>query len=79
MERKELRWITVLHDIPDENRMKLLEYCANAALQDRTFQYTVYPDRVIIYSPTKDKAYRRGSLLHHRYGCYYEVFFRQNP
>jgi len=73
---RELKWLTIVHDIPEENRQKLLEYCASAALRDRTFQYTVYPDRVIIYSPTKDKAYRRGNLLHHRYGCYYEVIYQ---
>ena len=80
MKRKqnsELRWLTIVHDIPQENRMKLLEYCANAAMQDWTFKYTVYADRVVIYSPTKNKAYRRGSLLHHRFGCYYEVVFKR--
>jgi len=70
---------TILHTIPKENYASLLEYCEKAKKADDTFQFIVQSDRIIIESPSRDQAFRRGVLFHHRFGCFFEVLKKENP
>jgi len=59
--------------IPEKQRIRLLIQCANEALHDKTFQYTVYADRVIIYSPNRRKAYERGRRFKRLFNASFRV------
>jgi hypothetical protein len=72
-------WLTILHTIPKEHLTELMEYCEKARKSDASFIYEQQEDRVIITSPSKDQAYKRGALFHYKYKCYYEVVFKQSP
>ncbi|MEM2293382.1 MAG: hypothetical protein QXX41_08915 [Nitrososphaerota archaeon] len=71
-------WITVVHTIPPENKDKIIKYCEKAALKDNTFRYSVEEDRIIIESPTRNIAYKRGMLLHYKYNVFFEVYRKNN-
>jgi hypothetical protein len=68
-----MTWLTIVHSWPEESREALLDYCRKAEARDPSFKMTVEEDRIVIESPTKDIAHRRGYLLYKRYGCFYEV------
>jgi len=68
-----MTWLLILHSFDKEKYSSLLDYCKRASFRDRTFQYRVEGDRIIIQSLSRDQAYKRGTLLHYRFGCYYEV------
>ena len=66
-------WKTILHTIPKENYADLIDYCELADKQDETFTFEVQDDRVIVKSPSRNQAFRRGVLFHYRFGCFFEV------
>jgi hypothetical protein len=68
-----MEWLTILHTIPKENLLGLLDYCKQAREHDKTFTFKEQTDSIIISSPNRDQAFRRGVLFHHRFGCYFEV------
>jgi hypothetical protein len=70
--------------IPEE----LFTYLRQAQEKDPTFQFTtraviqdnkVKGQHIIIDCPDKTTAYKRGVLLHHRFGAYFEVEFENRP
>jgi len=68
-----MTWLTILHTIPKENYVALLDYCKRAAEQDKTFKFTVKADTIIIESPSRDIGFKRGALFNYHFQCYYEV------
>jgi hypothetical protein len=68
-----MTWLSILHTIDKSQYADLLEYCQRAASQDKTFIFEVQADRIIIQSPDRDQAYRRGQLLHFKFNVFYEV------
>jgi len=67
-----------LHTIPQDKVGELLDYCYSARQKDETFRFRI--ERVdgklkciIIQCPDKDVAYKRGVLLHSRFGVFFEV------
>lgn len=72
----EAMFLTILHTIPKDSFFDLLAYCKQASEQDDTFTFEPFEDdpvRVIVKSPTRNIAYKRGVLLHHKFGCFFEV------
>jgi hypothetical protein len=81
-------WIVRIHTIPKDKREALIEYCRVAQERDPTFKFAVrvvvQDDKVkgqhiIIDCPDKTTAFKRGVLLHHRFGAYFEVEFENRP
>jgi hypothetical protein len=70
--------------IPEE----LLDYLRQAQERDPTFKFAVRVvvqddkikgQHIIIDCPDKTTAYKRGVLLYHRFGAYFEVEFEHRP
>ncbi|MHA1834978.1 MAG: hypothetical protein ACTSV7_13450 [Candidatus Baldrarchaeia archaeon] len=70
-----MAWKLILTSIPKEKRTALIDYCTEAEAKDPTFHFTVEKKYITITCPSKDIAYKRGVLLHHKFGCYFEVEF----
>jgi hypothetical protein len=75
-------WTVRLHSIPEDRLEDLEAYCYEASMKDPTFKFTVEGkdgkvENVIIECTSKDHAYRRGTLFHHRFGCYFEVEWKR--
>ena len=75
-------WTVRLHTIPEDKLPELEEYCYEAHVKDSTFRFIVEGEdgnvkSITITCTSKDQAYRRGSLFHHRFGCFYEVEWRK--
>jgi len=75
-----LTWTVRLHahTIPEERVREVEDYYYQATLKDPTFKFTVEGENgkvknIIIECESKDQAFKRGCLFHHRFGCYYEV------
>jgi len=66
-------FITILHTIDKAKYADLLDYCKRAAEQDKTFLFEIQADRIIIQSPSRDQAFKRGALLNFRFNVFYEV------
>jgi hypothetical protein len=80
-----MTWTVRLHTIPEKALRALEDYCIEASQKDKTFQWLGHIDPatgkvkyITIECTSKDHAYRRGSLFHHRFGCYFEVEWRTN-
>lgn len=78
-----MTWTVRLHTIPEEKLEELLQYCWEAELKDPTFKHVEEGENskvkyILITCVSKDQAFRRGSLFHHRYGCFYEVEWRKD-
>ena len=84
-----MTWTVRLHTIPSEKLVDLTQYCIDASKKDPTFKFTiegkinvetgeVKAKNIIIECTSKDHAFQRGVLLHHRFGCYFEVEWRAN-
>jgi hypothetical protein len=56
-----------------ETIQKALEWCSYCVQRDRTFTYQLKGDFLMINSPTRNQAYKRGNALHKRYGLFYNV------
>ena len=64
-------WKTIVHPkTPDV--LKACQYIRDER-KDPTFLFEELEDRIIITSPTRDVAYKRGSYFHQKYGSHYEV------
>lgn len=77
-----MTWTVRLHTIPDDKIEALLAYCRLADEQDPTFSFAQELEDgkvkcVTIACLSKDNAFKRGCLFHHRFGCYYEVEWRR--
>jgi len=68
-----LTYIIRIHTIPKDKKEALIQYCQLAQHQDPTFRYRQEGKYIIITNPSKDIAYRRGQLLHHKFQIFYEV------
>jgi len=78
-----LTWVCRLHTIPEEKLEALLQYCWEAELKDSTFKHVEEGENgkikyIIITCVSKDQAFRRGSLFHHRFGVFYEVEWKKS-
>ena len=56
-----------------ETVKKALEWCSYCQTRDPTFNYTQKGNFIIITSPTKQQAYKRGSALHKRFTLHFNV------
>jgi len=79
-----MTWTVRLHTIPEKALRALEDYCIEASQKDPTFQWLAHVEPttgkvkyITIECPTKDNAYRRGTLFHHKFGCYFEVEWRK--
>jgi hypothetical protein len=73
-----------LHTIPEKALRALEDYCIEAGQKDHTFQWLADVDPgtgkvkyITINCENKDQAYRRGVLLYHRFGVFFEVEWRK--
>ena len=80
-------WQLRLHTIPEDKMQEIEQYCIEASLKDYTFKHVIEGEtiegkvrfkNIIIKCESKDQAYKRGVLFHHRFGCYFEVEWRAN-
>ena len=76
-------WQVRLHTIPKDKLQELEEYCILAQMKDPTFTWEEQGSDgkikyIIINCESKDQAYKRGVLFHHRFGCFFEVEWRAN-
>jgi hypothetical protein len=67
-----------LHTIPQDKVEELLDYCYRSQQKDDTFRFRIERENdklkyIIIQCPDKDVAYKRGVLLHSRFGVFFEV------
>ncbi|MCR6693136.1 MAG: hypothetical protein MRT15_12140 [archaeon YNP-LCB-003-016] len=70
-------WITEIYVgwMKEDELSKLVEalkYCKEHD-KDGDFNYKFEGETLLILSPTKDKAHRRGMYFHKRFNVYYEV------
>lgn len=77
-----MTWTVRLHTIPEDKVKEVEKYCTLAEMKDDTFTWEEEGSLgkvkyIIISCVSKDQAYRRGSLFHHRFGCFYEVEWRK--
>jgi len=78
-----MTWTVRLHTIPEEKLEALEEYCYQAVLKDPTFTFREEGadgkiKYIIIGCVSKDQAFKRGSLFHHRFGVFYEVEWKKS-
>jgi hypothetical protein len=66
-------WKLIIHTIPPEKRQALLEYLNAAQNKDPTFHYKIEGKYIIVESPSKDSAYRRGVRIASLFKCFFEV------
>lgn len=72
-------YIVRLHTIPEDQLETLKQYCYDACLNDPTFKFHPIEGEngkiryIIIECESKDHAFKRGTLFHHKFGCFYEV------
>jgi hypothetical protein len=73
-------WTVRIHTIPEKALRALEDYCTEASQKDQTFQWLAHVDPatskvkyITVACTSKDQAYKRGVLFHHRFGCYFEV------
>jgi hypothetical protein len=72
-------WKLIIHTIPPEKRQALLEYLNAAQNKDPTFHYKAEDKYIIVECHSKNIAHRRGTLLHYKFGVYYEVEYQNEP
>jgi hypothetical protein len=84
-----MTWTVRLHTIPSEKTVEITQYCLDAAKKDPTFKFTIEaetnletgatkPKFIIIECPSRDNAFERGVLFHHRFSCFFEVEWVKN-
>ena len=78
-----MTWTVRLHTIPEDKVKEVEKYCILAEMQDNTFTWEEQESLgkvkyIIIGCVSKDQAFRRGSLFHHRFGCFYEVEWKKS-
>jgi hypothetical protein len=56
-----------------ETVRKALEWCSYCQSQDPTFKYACQGNFIIITSPTRNQAYKRGSAMYKRFKTPYNV------
>jgi len=81
-----MTWTVRLHTIPEERMQEIEQYCIEASLKDYTFKYVIESENIegkvrfkniIIECTSRDHAFKRGTLFHHKFGCYFEVEWRK--
>jgi len=80
-----MTWIVRIHTIPEDKKEALIQYCQLAQSQDPSFKFAFRGNQIIIDCPDDDvvngrtRAFKRGVLLHHRFGVFFEVEFEHRP
>ena len=83
-----MTWIVRIHTVPEDKHEALIEYCRDAQERDLTFKFVtrvvvqddkVKGEHIIIDCPDRNISFRRGVLLNHRFGVYFEVEFEHRP
>jgi len=62
-----------LKNVRPETIEKAVGWCIFCVKRDRTFAFHREGNFIIINSPTRDQAYKRGEALHKRYGLFFNV------
>lgn len=62
-----------LKNATPETIKKTLEWCTMCQTRDKTFHYTRQGNFIIITSPTKDTAYKRGMAIYKRFKLNFNV------
>jgi len=62
-----------LKNVKPETVEKAVGWCIFCTKRDRTFAFRQEGNFIIIDSPTRDQAFKRGEALHKRYGLFFNV------
>lgn len=65
-----------LKNAQQETIRQALEWCTFCQNRDATFKFSIQGNFIIIESPTKTQAFKRGSAIKQKFNLYYNVEFR---